>query len=75
MSKELKPCPFCGSKVELRVCTCIDDKDENVCNIIPTPQIECGCGIMFWLKDPNWDSLDEFKAETIKAWNRRDDNE
>jgi len=70
----LKPCPFCGSKVELRVATCFDDKDGNCHEIIPTPQIECSCGFIFWLKDPNWNSLDEFKAETIKVWNRRVDD-
>lgn len=76
MNKELRQCPFCdGGRVKLRVYTMFEDFEGNNVETIPTPQIECSCGINFSLNDPNWGDLEEYKRETIKAWNRRADNE
>lgn len=58
---KLKPCPFCGGKVKLRVYIMFAD-------------IECNyCGINFSLNDLNWTDLAEYERKTIEAWNRRVD--
>lgn len=56
---ELKPCPFCGGKADIRDFTIIDSDPE--IDIFCT---NCG-GQTFVYKT---------KAEAIEAWNRRADN-
>lgn len=68
----MKSCPFCGSETKLRVFEYVEAMDGRGIKIKPTPQIWCRhCKITFELSNPNWDSLEEHKAELIKAWNKR----
>ena len=69
MPKELKPCPFCGSrdiskKTELADCTIW-------CN-------DCGVRISRWLYCGKYDCLadaeEDLGTKAVMAWNRRVDN-
>ena len=73
MSKELKPCPFCGGKVKLLSCDGIEDGipfvisseeeyDNNYCYV---HCYECDTDFMH-------DS--DNARDVIEAWNRRVDN-
>lgn len=66
MSKELKPCPFCGGKAKLIFRFGID---------ICCECTECEARTkMFFVRDTAPDVMDEFedaKAKATKMWNRR----
>ena len=63
MQNELKPCPFCGGRVEETGGSC------NYGKRIMTLSVTCtGCGTKFQLK-AKFD--DNPYTETIAAWNRR----
>ena len=70
MSKEFKPCPFCGHSIDIEKDVynpCLDwhptlmDPDSGGDPI----NISCKCGLMFCTGTYDWN-------EFIEAWNRRD---
>ena len=65
MTEELKPCPFCGGKAEVRTLTY---KDTKVYGIFCLPDLEA--------EYSHGHFIDNYanKQEAIAAWNRRDDS-
>ncbi|MGN0608970.1 MAG: Lar family restriction alleviation protein [Oscillospiraceae bacterium] len=59
---KLKPCPFCGGKVEIE---CLDDEYFYVtCS-------NCHSSTSFGFVYKDGTARDATKAETVKAWNKR----
>lgn len=63
MSEALKPCPFCGGKVEIYAYDRGDGKEGDLYGI-ECEHCEVTMSGWYWNKD-----------ETIKIWNRRADDE
>lgn len=63
---ELKPCPFCGSEMELRISSYSDWHSSPsywVCHVDLAHAEEAKCPVL----DDSYNK----KAEAIEAWNRR----
>lgn len=73
MMEELKNCPFCGEKAEL--------KAANIrCNFTIWCQCSCGARTERYCPDTNnenktMENIDACKSRAIKAWNRRVNDE
>lgn len=70
MSKELKPCPFCGHSIDIEKDVYNPGKDWHPTLMDPDSggdpiNISCKCGLMFCTGTYDWN-------EFIEAWNRRD---
>ena len=59
---KLKPCPFCGGKVELEL---VDDEFYMVCCE------NCSSATSFGKTYKDGTARDATRAETVKAWNKR----
>ena len=68
MADELKPCPFCGGKVQICYgidCTVSGIRCDNCCVIVQWPRIKTG---------KSNKTFGELAKPHIEAWNRRADN-
>lgn len=61
---ELKPCPFCGRKIEY-----YETVHER--GVIDELTVECDCGARI-IMSPLW--MGDGEVDAITAWNRRADN-
>lgn len=69
MSKEFKPCPFCGHSIDIEKDVYDPNKDWHPTFIDPDSggdpiNIHCECGLEFCTGTYDW-------GEFVKAWNRR----
>ena len=71
MMPDLKPCPFCGSNVELEEREFDDFAGSSFTNTMS--MIECGeCGIaMKRYPKRGYGTTEEQKKDLINSWNRR----
>jgi hypothetical protein len=63
MSKDLKPCPFCGAPVQMFYEGSSDWTIE--CS---APKNVCGCNVTFWVR---LRAGDDEKTEAVRRWNCR----
>ena len=72
MNKELKPCPFCGTEVELeKIPLWRGSHGYYGCYEFKIRCKKCGAQQNYMLNDTVYRSEDEAIKNVVKAWNRR----
>ena len=76
MPNELKPCPFCGGKVEIVEIKSCDMPGSPVEDFYA--KIKCHCGLIFekdWAIHKALDGYIKLSPDIVTAWNRRVGND
>lgn len=72
MSIKLKPCPFCGTKVEMmKIPLWHDSHGYHGCYEFKIRCENCGCTLNYSQNDTIYRSEEKAMENVVNAWNRR----